>query len=235
MNVLGLLAIGSDEEALLDLNPAKKKKQIEKEKRAAQALAAKQQAEKQALAQMAQSGQISQEEYARRQQVLNQNHEQQGQALRNDILISRKEAIHEINQERLGAGGVNGVPGSVSNGVSNGLAGPSQSLSAVPGVSSGGLFYAYLVDTTPGPNQATPAHVLTFANAAAAEQWYQQIGQREGVQRVSPQFFTYQGKAPHPVFYNAAYANAAPSQQMMFSPLNGEARPLFPLRLQKAA
>lgn len=223
MNVLGILALGSDEEAILDLNPAKKKKQIEKEKKAAQELAARQRAEKQALAQAVQNGQISQQEYTQRDQLLNQNHARQAQTLQNDIQASRRETINEINQEQFGSGGSSGAYGPVGNGVSSGFAGPSQSqsLGAAPGGLSNGLFYAYLVDTTPGPGQGTKAHVLTFANATVANKWYQQVGQSEGVNRVSPQFFTYQGKPPHPVFYNAAFANTAASNQMMFFPANG--------------
>ncbi|KAL1847429.1 hypothetical protein Plec18170_008541 [Paecilomyces lecythidis] len=200
LNVAGVLGVGSNEDAILDLNPAKKKKQIEKEQQAVQQLRQKQERERQVLKQALSQNQISQSDYDFRQQQLAASHQQQAQTLKNQIQASRQETINEIKQQNTSSAGV-------SQGQHSGYC---------SGFS--GLFHAYLVDTTPGQYDATPAYVLTFPSAAAADQWYQVVGPAQNVQRVSPQFYTYQGIPPHPVAYQAQYQNWTPGRHVIFAP-----------------
>ncbi|GAD94043.1 hypothetical protein PVAR5_2663 [Paecilomyces variotii No. 5] len=70
LNVAGVLGVGSNEDAILDLNPAKKKKQIEKEHQAVQQLRQKQERERQILKHALSQNQISQSDYEFRLQQL---------------------------------------------------------------------------------------------------------------------------------------------------------------------
>jgi len=59
---------------------------------------------------------------------------------------------------------------------------------------SPGLVYAYLVDS----RTHTPTHMLTFANATTAEQWYRQASTATTMEKASPQMYLYDGAPPRP-------------------------------------
>jgi hypothetical protein len=97
--LVGLVGIGSNEQALLDLNPAKKKEQVMKEQAMAQELSKKQANEKQELENRLRNGQITQEQYATEIASMNQRHEQEKQALVSQINGDRQHVLNNLKND----------------------------------------------------------------------------------------------------------------------------------------
>ncbi|KAE8371307.1 hypothetical protein BDV26DRAFT_134832 [Aspergillus bertholletiae] len=227
LNVAGLVGIGSDEDAILDLNPAKKKKQIEEEQRAAKALENFQMQERQQLEQALKMGQISPGQYTDALNALNDKHQAQNQQLQKNIMASRGKVINDIRQQQLGTGAKFGSvqPGGGGD-INPALANNIGSICPEQQGQETSLFYAYLTCSHPTPS-LNPSYVLTFLNATSANIWYQNVAQKQGVQRLSHQFYTYTGVTPHPVQFHQAFSGLFGTGHMVATPVSG-CQPVLP-------
>jgi hypothetical protein len=207
------VGIGSDQDAVLDLNPAKKQKQIQAEQKAAKDLEAAQKQEREQLQQAFSTGQITAEQYANALNTLNQKHREQNQLLQQNIRNSRNQLINEIAQET-------GTTTTTTGGLS---ASSNQTHNIGQAPQPASLFYAYLTSNDP----SKPRYVLTFPSAAGADAWYREVAQKQGVQRLSHQFYTYGDVMPHPIQSNPAFASSYSAGQMIFSPIAG-CHPVIP-------
>ncbi|KAE8342568.1 hypothetical protein BDV24DRAFT_130560 [Aspergillus arachidicola] len=233
LNVAGIVGIGSDEEAILDLNPAKKKKQIEEEQRAAKLLEQHQRHECQQLEKALQMGQISQAQYVDAISALNSQHQVQNHRLRQNIMNSRTQIINEIRQQQGGTGMSSmGVPSaSVQPGAGSGItpafANNVHNIALEPQkVQQTSLFYAYMACSHPAAS-LNSNYVLIFPTATTANLWYQDVAQKQGVQRLGHQFYTYGDVTPHPIQFNQTFASSFAAGQMIATPVTG-CQPVLP-------
>ncbi|KXT06283.1 hypothetical protein AC578_9100 [Pseudocercospora eumusae] len=173
LNVAGLVGLGSDDPALLDLNPSEKKPVKAQKAAIAKKNEMKRQAEMKKLQDQVrqQGGKATPEQQAYAKQL------QESQARENEEMAKLDRMLGPTDPELFQQ-----AMASENSAVPGGNAGSS----------SEGLFYAYLVDG----QTAQPTHVMTFANAAAANAWYQSASQTSRVEKVSPQMYMYEGGTP---------------------------------------
>ncbi|KXT11156.1 hypothetical protein AC579_4062 [Pseudocercospora musae] len=173
LNVAGLVGLGSDDPALLDLNPAEKKPVKAQKAAMAKKNEMKRQAEMKKLQDQVrqQGGKATPEQQAYAKRL------QESQAKENEEMAKLDRMLGPTDPELLQQ-----AMASENGAVPGGNAGSS----------SEGLFYAYLVDG----QTAQPTHVMTFANAAAANAWHQSASQTARVDKVSPQMYIYEGSTP---------------------------------------
>ncbi|USW50354.1 hypothetical protein Slin15195_G036730 [Septoria linicola] len=177
LNLVGLVGVGSDDPALVDLNPAEKKEAKAKKAAIAKKNEQKRQAEMKKLEEQvkAQGGKATPEQAAYAQKL------NDSQAAENKELQKLDRDLGPTDPELLAqemAASDNSMATMSSRRAGNAI--------------SEGLFYAYLVDS----RTSQPTHVLTFANAAAAEQWYQSASRTSSVEKMSPQMYIYDGGVP---------------------------------------
>lgn len=198
LNLLNLVGVGSDDDALLNLNPAEHKKvKAAKEAQARQNQKKRDAAMRQMQEQIQKQGgkpTADQEQFMRElreseakdkqdldraEQILGPTDPQEFQKA-----MAESDAAEASRATQRAQNSASSSNGSAATGGSG----------AQPAGPSDGLFYAYLVDS----NTHTPTHTLTFANAAAADEWFRQVSATSSVQRVSPQMYMYSGVAPRP-------------------------------------
>ncbi|QIW99646.1 hypothetical protein AMS68_005164 [Peltaster fructicola] len=171
LNLLGLVAIGSDDDAAIDLAPAEKKKEkARKEAIKKQNDAKRQQAMNELRRQVAQQGHPATPEQQKLARELNESQ------VADDAALKRLDDSIAADEARQQAGGQ-------SSGSQPAGSAPSQ-----------GLFYAYLVDAA----TYQPTHVLTFANCAEADQWYAKNSTTGRLEKVSDQMYRYAAPQPMP-------------------------------------
>lgn len=157
----------------MDLSPAEKKKVKAQKAAVAAQNEQKRQAEIRKLQQQvrAQGKQATPEQQRLAQQIKESEAADRRDMARLDQQLGTTDP--ELYQQAMAGGGG-----------ASGASGPSQ-----------GLMYAYLVDSS----THAPTHTLTFANAAAAEQWYAQASASGSVEQLGPQMYFYNGAPPRPV------------------------------------
>ncbi|KAF7188332.1 hypothetical protein HII31_10396 [Pseudocercospora fuligena] len=173
LNVAGLVGLGSDDPALLDLNPSEKKTVKAQKAAIAKKNELKRQDEMRKLHDQVrqQGGKATPEQQAYAKRLEESQAKENEEMAKLDRMLGPTDP--ELYQQAM-ASENSAIPGGNA------------------GSSSEGLFYAYLVNG----QTAQPTHVMTFANAAAANVWYQNASQTSQVEKVSPQMYVYEGGTP---------------------------------------